>query len=112
MNDIAFFGVILLIFLRMMGLGITINFSEDIEYLEKAFKKWTSNMLSSPYIPTPSLLINPDQNPEHEKKQKKPAATKPSKRLTKEKYKEIIDFLHKGPKDRTKGKDCDKIFLG
>lgn len=70
--------------------------TEDIEYLEKAFKKWTPNMLSSPYIPTPSLLIKRDFNSHQVKKHKHTLTAKPSRRYTREKYKEIIDFLHKG----------------
>ena len=78
---------------------------EDIEYLEKIFKKWKPNMLSSPYIPTPSLLIklgeesfNPT-TPEPSKKNnknKKATEAKSKKNKPNKKYEEVIDFLHKG----------------
>jgi hypothetical protein len=73
---------------------------DDIKYLEKAFKKWTPNMLSSPYIPTPSVLIKGPQELDNTKNKKKrpkiKPTTKPGKFDSKERYEEIIDCLHKG----------------
>ncbi len=73
--------------------------AENIEYLEKVFKKLSPHMLSSPYIPTPSLLI---KGPEFEKetlkdgkKSKLSPTTKPTEE-PEEKYEEVLDCLHKG----------------
>lgn len=74
--------------------------AKDIEYLEKAFKKWTPNMLSSPYIPTPSILVKGPYTIEKiSRKNKKPKSsptTKPSKIESEKRYEEIINCLHKG----------------
>jgi hypothetical protein len=72
---------------------------EDIEYLEKAFKKWTPNMLSSPYIPTPSVLVKGpnfvDSTPSTNKPKQVPT-TKPSSFKSTKKYEEVLTYLHKG----------------
>jgi hypothetical protein len=70
--------------------------TEDIEYLEKVFKKWTPHILTSPYIPTPSLLIKPDEIVQDEKKSKPTTTTKPSKNYNGQKYEDVINCLHKG----------------
>lgn len=68
------------------------SLANDLKFLEKAFKKWTPQMLTSPYIPTPSLLIRP---PEFPKKTTPKPTTKP-RFYSEKRYKEIIDYLHKG----------------
>jgi hypothetical protein len=81
---------------------------DDIKYLEKKFKKWTPNMLSSPYIPTPSILLKPqdyestsdngDENKSVIKEVRidQTPTTKPNIHLSKKDYEEIISCLHKG----------------
>ena len=72
---------------------------KDIEFLEKAFKKWTPKMLASPYIPTPTILLQSQVSEElnnfKEVKIEKTPATKPSK-VNKKDYDLIISYLHKG----------------
>lgn len=74
--------------------------TKDVEFLEKAFKKWTPNILTSPYIPTPSILV---KHPEIFKKSiketivdNKSPITKPSNYKNRKKYEKIINWLHKG----------------
>jgi len=68
------------------------SLANDLKFLEKAFKKWTPTMLTSPYIPTPSLLIKPTEFPN----KTKPKPTTKPRFYSEERYKEIIDYLHKG----------------
>jgi hypothetical protein len=89
---------------------------DDIKYLEKKFKKWTPNMLSSPYIPTPSILLksqedeytnnngngngngkgNGNNSVIKEIKVDQKPVTNPNIHLSKKDYEEIISCLHKG----------------
>lgn len=77
--------------------------TEDLEYLVKAFKKWSPNILTSPYIPTPSLMIKPPKDDDGLISKKEsvdnPLITKPSNlnsKRNRNKYEFIIDCLHKG----------------
>ncbi len=74
--------------------------SEDIKYLEKVFKKWTPHMLSSPYIPTPSVLIKGPELPgkavENKKRLNIPPTTKPIKEYSEKRYDKVLNCLHKG----------------
>ena len=70
--------------------------TEDMEYLERVFKKWTPHILTSPYIPTPSLLIKPEEIVQDEKRAKPTTAAKPIKDCNNHKYEDILDCLHKG----------------
>ncbi len=80
---------------------------EDLEFLIKAFKKWTPHILSSPYIPTPSILIKPMKDnleslPVERKLDNPPTTTHTEFNSENryfeyaEKYDNIIDYLHKG----------------
>jgi tetratricopeptide (TPR) repeat protein len=88
---------------------------EDIEFLEKAFKKWTPKMLSSPYIPTPSILLKSIEDLEKIEKEnaislaqeecERSPTTEPNEFFDENefadfeeeiKYENIIDCLHKG----------------
>lgn len=73
---------------------------KDIEFLEKAFKKWTPNMLSSPYIPTPSVLVKGTENSENTTITDSPyeptPTAKPSLIDLKKKFDNILNYLHKG----------------
>ena len=75
---------------------------KNIEFLEKVFKKWSPNIISSPYIPTPSVLVKSDgENGKKErlvgkKKINRNPTAKPSKKESSKKYEDIIDYLHKG----------------
>jgi hypothetical protein len=72
----------------------------DIEYLEKAFKKFTPEIISSPYIPTPSVMVKgpqiPIKNISKGKKKDKAPTTKPRITFSKKRFENIIDCLHKG----------------
>ena len=73
---------------------------KDVEYLEKAFKKFTPHMLSSPYIPTPSVLVKSGEERNLpltlDKGSKKAPATKPSADKLKARFEDIIFCLHEG----------------
>jgi len=73
---------------------------KDVEYLEKAFKKFTPHMLSSPYIPTPSVMVKSGEDRDlplsFDKRLKNAPATKPSAAESKARFEDIIYCLHEG----------------